>query len=90
MKDLRPKDRVGIIGSGLMGSLCPVVGEVILSVEVKFIVPEESKNEETALRFMSGHFKKIERELHTYQPLRRDCYLETSLKNSYQTNWHCS
>lgn len=83
---MRLKSRVEITGSGLMGSLRPVV---VLLVEVVFEVFKESKNEETSLRFMSGHFGRIERQLHTCQPLRRDCYLGTS-KNLYQTNSHCS
>jgi len=46
--DLRLKSRVGIMGSGLMSSLRPVV-EVILFVEGVFVAFEESRNEETSL-----------------------------------------
>lgn len=79
---MRLKSRVEITGSGLMDSLRPVVA---IFVEVVFVTSKESKNEETSLRFMSGHFGRIERQLHTCQPLRRDCYLGTS-KNLYRTN----
>jgi len=47
--ELRLKDRVGITGSGLLGSSCPVVVKVVLFVEAEFVASGESKNEEMTL-----------------------------------------